>query len=60
MPDAAMGTRAECVMLNKGPNVGEAVTALRGLLHRMTEHQFKKTARLRALSRGRHFHGAKA
>jgi pyruvate kinase len=49
MTDAAMGTRAECVMLNKGPNVGEAVTALRGLLHRMTEHQLKKTARLRAL-----------
>lgn len=49
MTDAAMGTRAECVMLNKGPNVGEAVTALRGLLRRMTEHQLKKTARLRAL-----------
>jgi pyruvate kinase len=49
MTDAAMGTRAECVMLNKGPNVGEGVTELRGLLHRMTEHQLKKTARLRAL-----------
>jgi pyruvate kinase len=30
MTDAAMGTRAECMMLNKGPNVGEAITALRG------------------------------
>lgn len=49
MTDAAMAGRAECVMLNKGPNVGEAITALRGLLHRMTEHQSKKTARLRAL-----------
>ena len=49
MTDAAMAGRAECVMLNKGPNVGEAITALRGLMRRMTEHQSKKTARLRAL-----------
>ena len=49
MTDAAMAARAECVMLNKGPNVGEAITALRGLLDRMVEHQSKKTARLRAL-----------
>ena len=49
MTDAAMAARAECVMLNKGPKVGDAITALRGLLHRMMEHQSKKTARLRAL-----------
>lgn len=49
MTDAAMASRAECVMLNKGPNVGEAITALHGLLHRMMEHQSKKTPRLRAL-----------
>lgn len=49
MTDAAMAARAECVMLNKGPNVGDAITALRGLLYRMMEHQSKKTARLRAL-----------
>jgi pyruvate kinase len=49
MTDAAMAGRAECVMLNKGPNVGEAITALRGLSQRMMEHQSKKTARLRAL-----------
>jgi pyruvate kinase len=49
MTDAAMAGRAECVMLNKGPNVAEAITALRGLLQRMMEHQSKKTARLRAL-----------
>jgi pyruvate kinase len=47
--DAAMAGRAECVMLNKGPNVGDAIAALRGLLHRMMEHQSKKTSRLRAL-----------
>jgi hypothetical protein len=33
----------------QGPNVGEVISALRGLLQRMTEHQSKKTARLRAL-----------
>jgi pyruvate kinase len=49
MTDAAMAVRAECVMLNKGPNVGDAITALRGLQHRMMERQSKKTARLRAL-----------
>ena len=41
--------RAECVMLNKGPNLGAAITALDGLLRRMAEHQSKKTSRLRAL-----------
>jgi pyruvate kinase len=49
MTDAAMAARAECVMLNKGPNVGAAVDALDSLLRRMGEHQFKKTPRLRAL-----------
>jgi pyruvate kinase len=49
MTDAAMAGRAECVMLNKGPNVCEAITALRDLMQRMTEHQSKKTSHLRAL-----------
>jgi pyruvate kinase len=49
MTDAAMAARAECVMLNKGPNVAEAISALRDLLRRMMEHQSKKTSRLRAL-----------
>jgi pyruvate kinase len=49
MTDAAMAARAECVMLNKGPNVGRAVDALDRLLRRMGEHQFKKTPTLRAL-----------
>lgn len=47
--DAAMGERAECVMLNKGPFIGEAVTMLDDVLTRMQAHQTKKTARLRAL-----------
>ncbi len=49
MTDAAMAARAECVMLNKGPAVGEAVTLLDGLFARMDAHMFKKTAMLRAL-----------
>jgi len=47
--DAAMGVRAECVMLNKGPHVVAAVGALDDILRRMQDHQSKKSARLRRL-----------
>jgi pyruvate kinase len=47
--DAAMGERAECVMLNKGPFLAEAVSVLDSVLTRMAAHQSKKTAQLRAL-----------
>ena len=40
--DAAMGERAECVMLNKGPYIVEAVTVLTNILQRMEQHQYKK------------------
>ena len=49
MTDAAMAGRAECVMLNKGPNVLRAIDTLDRLLRRMSEHQVKKTPTLRAL-----------
>jgi len=49
MTDAAMSERAECVMLNKGPYILEAVTILDDVLKRMQAHQMKKTAQLRAL-----------
>jgi pyruvate kinase len=49
MTDAAMGQRAECVMLNKGPHIVEAVAFLDGILHRMDRHQSKKTVKLGAL-----------
>ena len=49
MTDAAMAARAECVMLNEGPFVLEAVRALDRLLTRMAEHQYKKAPKLRAL-----------
>ncbi len=47
--DAAMGDRAECVMLNKGPHMLSAVRLLDDILRRMQEHQTKKRARLREL-----------
>jgi pyruvate kinase len=48
--DAAMGHRAECVMLNKGPHIVDATRALGDILARMQGHQRKKTAHLRPLS----------
>jgi pyruvate kinase len=48
--DAAMGERAECVMLNKGPYIVEAVRALDDIMRRMQAHQRKKSAMLRPLS----------
>ena len=47
--DAAMGERAECVMLNKGPHLIDAVRVLDDILRRMEAHQNKKRARLRRL-----------
>lgn len=47
--DAAMGERAECVMLNKGPHVIEAVRTLDDILRRMQNHQTKKTSMMRQL-----------
>jgi pyruvate kinase len=47
--DAAMGHRAECVMLNKGPHVGQAVRVLDDILRRMQAHQVKKRSMLRQL-----------
>ncbi len=47
--DAAMGERTECVMLNKGPHVVDAITVLDGILRRMQDHQRKKRSLLRRL-----------
>ena len=47
--DAAKGERAECVMLNKGPHLVQAVRVLDDILCRMEAHQSKKSARLRRL-----------
>jgi pyruvate kinase len=47
--DAAMSERAECVMLNKGPHVRDAVRLLDDILRRMQAHQSKKRSMLRLL-----------
>ena len=47
--DAAMSERAECVMLNKGPYIEEAISTLDNVLRRMSEHHYKKNALLRSL-----------
>jgi pyruvate kinase len=49
MSDVAMSERAECVMLNKGPFIAEAIGILDDVLTRMEAHQLKKTPQLRAL-----------
>jgi len=47
--DAAMGGMSECVMLNKGPHVVEALRALDSILRRMQAHQQKKRSMMRQL-----------
>ncbi len=44
-----MAERAECVMLNKGPYITDAVTALDDILGRMAGHEYKKNPLLRSL-----------
>jgi len=48
--DAAMSERAECVMLNKGPYIGDAIGTLDSILARMSGHQDKKRSLLRRLN----------
>jgi pyruvate kinase len=48
--DAVMSSRAECVMLNKGPRVVDTVAFLSDILERMAEHHDKRMALLRRLS----------
>ncbi|MGC2183258.1 MAG: pyruvate kinase, partial [Terriglobales bacterium] len=48
--DAAMGERAECVMLNKGPYAVTSVRVLADILKRMQAHQEKKSSMLRKLN----------
>lgn len=48
--DAAMSIRAECTMLNKGPNIVETVRFLDGILQRMGNHYHKRRLMMRPLS----------
>jgi pyruvate kinase len=54
--DAAMGERAECVMLNKGPYIIAAVRVLGDILGRMQAHHEKKNSMLRKLHLAAAFH----
>jgi pyruvate kinase len=51
--DAAMGQRAECVMLNKGEHVLEAVHTLAELLRTAERHHVKKRQVFRELTEQR-------
>ena len=48
--DVVMAQRAECVMLNKGDFLPEALEIVDDVFRRMQGHQHKKTSRLRALA----------
>lgn len=50
-----MAERAECVMLNKGPYIVDAVRTLDNILTHMQRHQRKKSAMLRDLSLAERF-----
>jgi pyruvate kinase len=56
--DAAMGERAECVMLNKGPYAVTTVRVLADILKRMQAHQEKKRSMLRELNLAASFSSA--
>jgi len=49
MSDVVLAQRAECVMLNKGDFLPEALPIVDDIFRRMQGHQHKKTPRLRAL-----------
>jgi pyruvate kinase len=48
--DVTLGTRSECVMLNKGAHILEAVKILKTILERMQAHTSKKKDALRELN----------
>lgn len=48
--DAAMGGRADCIMMNKGEFIVDAVKMLNEILVKMASHMYKKTPLLRALN----------
>ncbi len=53
--DAVKSVRAECVMLNKGPFINDAIRVLKDIDKRMSAHEEKKVKRLRSLSIARDF-----
>ncbi|NRA65435.1 MAG: hypothetical protein HRU19_13190 [Pseudobacteriovorax sp.] len=49
LSDVTMAERAECIMLNQGPHIGEAISLVDDILSRMKEHQWKNTTLMRGL-----------
>lgn len=47
--DVVQGVHAECIMLNKGPFINDAIVLLKNILIRMEAHSFKKKNAFRAL-----------
>ena len=47
--DAAAGQRADCVMLNKGPHIQDAIRALDDIVNRMSEVQVKSRTLMRRI-----------
>ncbi|MFN2424498.1 MAG: pyruvate kinase, partial [Cryomorphaceae bacterium] len=47
--DVVQGVHSECIMLNKGPHINDAVVLLKNILSRMEAHSFKKKSAFRAL-----------
>jgi pyruvate kinase len=48
--DVSLSAQAECVMLNKGPYILDAVRTLKNILIKMEAHSFKKKSALRPLN----------
>jgi pyruvate kinase len=47
--DASLGAQTECVMLNKGPYINQAISTLENILIRMESHGYKRKHALRPL-----------
>ena len=47
--DAAAAQRADCVMLNKGPHISDAIRALDNILSRMSQVQLKSRTLMRRI-----------
>jgi len=48
--DAALSAQAECVMLNKGPYIVDAVKTLKEIISKMENHGYKKKNSMRILN----------
>ncbi|MEZ4900199.1 MAG: pyruvate kinase [Saprospiraceae bacterium] len=48
--DASISAKAECVMLNKGPYIVDAVRTLKNIIIKMETHSYKRKSALRPLN----------